>query len=590
MARIIGTPEDDVIRNEWTRDTVYGLEGDDTIYVGSGDTIEGGAGADTFISIHNENYTLSYALSDDPVHIEFYNNFNDDRETRDIELIGRGGDAEGDTLELYNDDRYDQQEFDITGSDNDDHIQGELYSVDGGGGADTIVFDYRDIKPFYSYEPTVTYVRSPEAVIFDQDSMSGTGGDATGDQISILDETTETPDLNIRGSNHDDVLIGGDVRGGILKGAGGDDFLVGGARSNDLWGEWGNDTLLGHGGDDSLNGGSGADFINGGAGQDEVTFIHSNEGVEVELTDGVAIASGGHAEGDVITDVENIFGSRHSDVLIGNSGDNVIDGFYGFDSIYGGDGNDTLSGTYVYGEAGDDILSGQQHGMGGRDTLVGGDGDDTLNGNDGGDQLFGGDGNDTLTVFNVYYDDFFEPDPTYARGGNGDDIIKGHVADDRLYGDAGRDHINGGMGGDHIYGGDGHDVLDGGGGLDNWIEGGDGNDLMRGDTFVYQVFEGGAERDRIVDFNTGADDYSDDYTDHLYFGTTFQEKSGIESFEDFLDHATENETGVYVDFANGRHYEYGVQIDDVTLDELSADNVIFADDEDRLATAEADIL
>lgn len=56
---------------------------------------------------------------------------------------------------------------------------------------------------------------------------------------------------------------------------------------------------------------------------------------------------------------------------------------------------------------------------------------------------------------------------------------------------------------------------------------------MRGDTFVYQVFEGGAERDRIVDFNTGADDYSDDYTDHLYFGTTFQEKAGLRVLKTF---------------------------------------------------------
>ena len=591
MARIIGTNQDDVIRNEWTSDTVYGLEGDDTIYVGGGDTVIGGAGADTFITLHNEDYTLSYELSDDPVHIEFYNNYNDDRETRDIELTGHGGDAEGDTLELYNDNYYSQQEFNITGSDHDDHIQGELYSVDGGGGADTIIFDYRDIKQFYPYEPTVTYVRSPEGVIFDQDSMTGVGGDADGDQISILDETEETPDLNVRGSNHDDTLIAGEVRGGILKGAGGDDFLVGSGRSNELWGEWGNDTLLGHGGDDTLNGGSGADFINGGAGQDEVTFIHSNEGVHVELTDGAAIANGGHAEGDVITYVENIFGSRHSDVLIGNDEDNVIDGFYGYDSIYGGEGNDTLSGTFVYGEAGDDILHGQQHGMGGRDTLDGGDGDDTLYGNDGGDHLYGGEGNDTLIANNIYYDDFFEPDPTSMWGGNGDDVIKGDAADDALFGGngddvmdggfgddyisggAGRDVINGGTGDDHVFGGDGHDVLNGGHGQDEWVEGGDGNDLLTGGTFVWRVFEGGAERDRITDFNPDAGEYSN----HLMFGKTFQEKSGIENFDDFLEHASDNEDGVYIDFANGRHYDYGVQIDDMTVDELTPDNVIFAD-------------
>ena len=195
MPRIIGTNQDDVIWDEWTNDTGYGLEGDDTIYFGSGDTIIGGPGADTFIARTSQDYTLSYELSDDPVHVEFYNHYNDDRETRDIELTGHGGDAEGDTLEFYNDDYYHEQEFDLTGSDHDDYLQGEFYSVDGGGGADTIIFDYRDVRNFGPYEATVTYVKSPEGVIFDQDSMTGVGGDADGDQISILDNTEETPIL-----------------------------------------------------------------------------------------------------------------------------------------------------------------------------------------------------------------------------------------------------------------------------------------------------------------------------------------------------------------------------------------------------------
>ena len=37
-------------------------------------------------------------------------------------------------------------------------------------------------------------------------------------------------------------------------------------------------------------------------------------------------ASGGHAAGDVLDNIENLVGSSHDDTLAGNAGSNVLDG------------------------------------------------------------------------------------------------------------------------------------------------------------------------------------------------------------------------------------------------------------------------
>src|SRR5262249_23336898 len=64
--------------------------------------------------------------------------------------------------------------------------------------------------------------------------------------------------------------------------------------------------------------------------------------------------------------------------------------------LFGGDGNDTLTGgsgnDLLFGQAGNDTLFGK----GGNDLLFGGDGDDTLVGGTGNDQVFGEAGNDKM--------------------------------------------------------------------------------------------------------------------------------------------------------------------------------------------------
>jgi Ca2+-binding RTX toxin-like protein len=83
------------------------------------------------------------------------------------------------------------------------------------------------------------------------------------------------------------------------------------------------------------------------------------------------------------------------DKFIGASGHiNIFDGGIGFDSITGGNLNDSLSGgadsDKIEGGPGNDVLRGGSAG----DKLLGGPGRDTLMGNGGNDKLVGGPGRD----------------------------------------------------------------------------------------------------------------------------------------------------------------------------------------------------
>ncbi|HRX35474.1 MAG TPA: calcium-binding protein [Aestuariivirga sp.] len=121
-----------------------------------------------------------------------------------------------------------------------------------------------------------------------------------------------------------------------------------------LFGTEANDTAIGTYGDDYLFGSIGADTLDGGDGVDVVDYNLSSDGVTVKLNNGTF--AGGDAEGDVLSNIENIVGSWHDDTLTGDSGDNeiqgndgddVITGGNGTDLLFGGDGNDTFgySGT-----------------------------------------------------------------------------------------------------------------------------------------------------------------------------------------------------------------------------------------------------
>ena len=321
----------------------------------------------------------------------------------------------------------------------------------------------------------------------------------------------------LRGTAGDDVIAG---LGGndVLKGLGGDDDicggpgndrLVGGPGSFDrLSGGPGNDTLLGGAGSDFLLGGSGNDVLNGGDSYDDASFEHSPNAVTADLTAGTATGEGS----DTLIGVDNLTGSPHDDVLVGDANGNALIGLDGDDILsagaerdllVGGSGDDSLDGGTesdaasfwsATGSVTVDLTAGTATGEGSDtlanieelsgswydDTLIGdagpnvfypGGGDDTVDGEAGEDMVVfwnaqgpvtvdlsagtaSGEGADTLAdvedVFGSYYDDHLTGDagPNLLAGLNGDDTIAGGDGDDELYGDAGTDTLDGGAGTD----------------------------------------------------------------------------------------------------------------------------------------------
>lgn len=353
-------------------------------------------------------------------------------------------------------------------------------------------------------------------------SFTGTARDHSGGyRLDLVETRPADPNApqRLRGGAEDDKLEGG---------AGHDD-IEGGGGNDALTGRGGDDRLIGGAGDDTLNGGPGADTIDGGdndANGDTLSYAGSSAAVRVNL--GRNEYSGGDAQGDMVTGIENVIGSSQDDWIRGSVWANRLSGGAGDDTIMGGGGS-----------AGDgDILRGGA----GNDDLYGGDGDDTLEGGPGKDNLFGGPDADTISyegskagVFvrlrdgaarggdaegDVYrdienitgsaYNDILSGShrPATAtgspqagdntlRGGRGNDQLYGGSGNDRLYGDAGTDRVFGGDDDDSLYGGPGNDWLQGGRDAD-LLEGGDGNDQLYGGAPVaYTSSAGREDRDTL---------------------------------------------------------------------------------------------
>jgi Ca2+-binding RTX toxin-like protein len=184
------------------------------------------------------------------------------------------------------------------------------------------------------------------------DSIFGGAGNDTVDYSASsaainanLSGATDT--VNPVGNSDTDTLVGVEnIIGSNLN-----DTIVGDINDNFFSGLDGADRLSGLSGDDTLRGGAGADSLSGGVGSDWADYTTSTAGVNVNLNDTLA-ESGGHAQGDVLTGIENIAGSDFNDTLTGSNegnaisggaGNDTISGNYGSDSIDGGTGNDFIT-------------------------------------------------------------------------------------------------------------------------------------------------------------------------------------------------------------------------------------------------------
>jgi VCBS repeat-containing protein len=323
-------------------------------------------------------------------------------------------------------------------------------------------------------------------------------------------------DDTIIGGSRSDYLFGG-LGDDSIEGNRGHDRIFGGEGDDALFGGSGNDRLFGGDGDDSIDGGEGCDVVDAGNGNDTINAGDHSDWVSAGDGDDLVDAGSGN---DVVyggAGNDTIDGGSGNDVLFGGSGNDVVSGGTGYDRIYAGSGNDAVDGgannDTVYGGSGDDTIDGGEA----NDVLIGDDGNDRVSGDAGYDRIYGGVGNDELFGGG-------ERDTVY--GGEGDDTIDGGDGNDVLVGNDGNDQISGDAGSDRLYGGDGDDQLSGGadrdtvyGGRGNdAIDGGDGDDALVGDRGD-DTISGGAGDDRIY---AGSDDdeiTGGDGADTIYAGS-----------------------------------------------------------------------
>ena len=203
-------------------------------------------------------------------------------------------------------------------------------------------------------------------------------GEAAGDTFISID--------GLIGSDQADTLIGdgasnflaGGLGADALDGQGGNDFAAyfrssGGLTVNlanpglntgeaigdtytsieSLRGSDFNDTLIGDGGDNFLAGGTGPDVLNGGGGSDTAYYqLWSGQvGLVADLSN--PGANTGEAAGDSYISIENLWGTRLDDTLIGDGTANILTGFEGSDTLTGNAGSDTFRFNSAIGASGD---------------------------------------------------------------------------------------------------------------------------------------------------------------------------------------------------------------------------------------------
>jgi Ca2+-binding RTX toxin-like protein len=253
------------------------------------------------------------------------------------------------------------------------------------------------------------------------------------------------------------------------------------------------------------------------------------------LVNGGAVAATGGVPTVANTALVRVFGLAGNDQITLDEANGALPAA----SLFGGAGNDTLTGgsgaDELFGQAGNDTLLGK----GGNDQLLGGAGNDTLTGGDGNDQVFGQAGNDRM-IWNPGDDTDLneggnDTDTVEVNGGNGAEqftatangtrvrfdrvtpapfsidigtsenlVVNMNGGDDSFSasgnlaalikltvdGGAGNDTLLGSNGADQLLGGDGNDLIDGNQGNDVAFLGagddtfrwdpGDGSDTVEG--------------------------------------------------------------------------------------------------------------
>jgi len=451
IENVTGGAASDVITGDAQANIIIGGAGDDLLKGGGGlDVIDGGVGSDT-IDLSDKTAAIVLTLGAASA-IATVGGVDEDT-VRNIENIFGGAAADV-----------------LTGDGGSNTLRGGggADTLDGGAGVDTA--DYRD-----KTRSVVLTLDGANAVI-----------------------------VKVDGANEDTIRNFENISGGSAG-----DTLTGDSLAN---------TLRGNDGSDTLAGGLGRDVLDGGNGIDAADYREKTEAISVTLngTANASVVVAGIAE-DTIRGIENILAGSAADTLVGDSADNLFRGALGADFIDGSAGADTadyrektasvrvtLDGgndSFVFiGGSAEDTIRNIENVFGGKgnDTLTGDGLANRLDGNDNKDLLTGGGGADTLDggagVDTASYRDKGVTVSVTLNGATTATVTVGGVAEDTV-----RNIEN-------VWGGTGNDDLRGDANA-NLLSGGGGSDVLFGnagaDTFQFDFALGAANVDTVSDFGAG---------------------------------------------------------------------------------------
>jgi RTX calcium-binding nonapeptide repeat (4 copies) len=365
---ITGDGAVDFIIGDELRDTIFGGGGGDHLAGGKGnDSLHGDAGDDVLV-VKASDGTDGAETLDGGI----------DRDTLELD-IGNGGDF---TFDLRNDTITSIEEIDVNGDFGNTSVATVVLNADQFGAGvttDAVFARIGDVAPaltvfmegvtnlnlsgltfIATYTVTINGDGDSETIIgtSQNDTINGGGGIDTltggaGDDQYFVDSADDivTEDAGA-GTGLDTIFssasytIAANVERLELTGSGNinatgrdgaEDTLIGNSGNNTLDGKSGNDTMRGLLGNDIYivsSAGDVVDEVTGGGGADTI-----QASVSYTISAGVETLQ--------LTGTDNINATgldTKADALIGNSGNNIIDGKGGGDLLRGGLGNDTLTG------------------------------------------------------------------------------------------------------------------------------------------------------------------------------------------------------------------------------------------------------
>lgn len=223
-----------------------------------------------------------------------------------------------------------------------------------------------------------TYVIDSASDSVIEASNGGTDTIISGVSISSLAANVENVRLSttstatsVNGNALNNAIYGNEAVN-VLSGLGGDDYISAGEGNDKVYGGDGSDMIVGGLGDDTLDGGANGyaygpvtDWAYPAPLGDTVSFQGSAGSVKVDLN--VTTAQNTGAGLDTLLNFESVFGGNAADTLSGNAVANTLRGYSGNDTLSGRAGDD-----YLIGDAGNDLLTGGA----GADRLYGGAGAD----------------------------------------------------------------------------------------------------------------------------------------------------------------------------------------------------------------------